>query len=120
MSAAEKIGGVELSTYGLRLARLDGNIDLPAFKNVLDEHDFESNLLVLDEKNIKIKLIGIYSNKAAMGTALNNFFIKVKSATKLQWIFSNHAIEANFVVKSGIQSNLYSTAAELILTLTAE
>ncbi|HCY40433.1 MAG TPA: hypothetical protein DHV48_03630 [Prolixibacteraceae bacterium] len=118
MSAAEKIGGVELSTYGLRLARMDGNFDLPAFKQVLDEHGFESNLLVLDEKNIKIRLIGIYSSREEMGTALNNFFTKIESALKLEWIFLNHEIQADFVVKNGIQSNIYSTAAELILTLT--
>lgn len=118
MSVAEQIGGVQLSTYGLRLARLDGNLDLAPFKQVINEHDFESNLLILDESTIKIKLVGFYASKAAMGTAIANLYLKIKSATKLVWIFTNHGFSETCVVNNGVSCNIYTTAVEIIITLT--
>lgn len=118
MAATEKIGTTELSTYGLRLSRLDGNLDLPAFKQILEAHNLESNLRILDEKNIQIRLIGFYATKAEMGTALLNFNHKIRSALKQVWTFTNHGFEETCVVKSGYQVTTYGTAAEIVLTLT--
>ena len=118
MAATEKIGTTELSTYGLRLARLDGNLDLPAFKDILEVHELESNLRILDEKNIQIRLIGFYSTKSEMGTALLNFNYKIRSALKQVWTFTNHSFEETCVVKDGYQVTTYKTAAEIVLILT--
>lgn len=119
MAATEKIGGTELSTYGLRLARLDGNIDLPPFKEILQEHDYESNLQVLDEQNISVKLIGVYASKAATGTAIAAFQTKVKSALKQVWEFTNHGFSETCVVKSGMKVTPYpGFVVEITLTLT--
>ena len=118
MAATEKIGGVELSTYGLRLARLDGNVDFPAFKGIIEKHDFESTLLILDEKTIRIKMFGFYATRAAMGTALSAFSTKVKSELKQIWTFSNHEFEETCVVKDGVQTTTFGTAVEIVITLT--
>lgn len=119
MAATEKIGGVELSTYGLRLSRPEGHLDLPKFKDIISFHDFESNLLVLDEQNVKVKLIGIYENKASMGTAINNFYVKVKSSIKQVWEFTNHGFSETCVVKNGIKITQHGgIGAEIDLTLT--
>lgn len=119
MAATEKIGTVELSTYGLRLARLDGNVDLPPFKDILDEHDFESNLLVLDENTVKIRLIGFYASKSALGTAIANFHTKIKSALKQVWTFTNHSFIETCVVKDGMNTTVYGgNVVEITLTLT--
>lgn len=118
MAATEKIGTTELSTYGLRLARLDGNLDLPPYKNILDEHDFESNLIVLDEKTIRIRLIGFYASKAALGTAIINFQNKIKTAIKHVWTFTNHNFTETCVVKDGISTNVFGNGVEIVLTLT--
>lgn len=114
----EIVGGVELSVYGLRLAKLDGNLSLPPYKNILDESDLESNLRVLDEKNIEIRLIGFYASKSALGTAINNFKNKIRSAVKLVWVFTNHDINASCVVKNGMKIIPYQTSVEIYLTLT--
>lgn len=118
MAVSEQIGGVQLSTYGLRLARLDGNLDLPPFKKVLDEHNFESNLLVLDEKTVKIRLIGFYASKPALGTAIQSFYTKIQSAVKQVWIFSNHGFSETCVVNDGVSCSTYKTAVEIVITLT--
>lgn len=119
MAATEKIGGTELGTYGLRLSHLDGNLDLPAFKQILEEHDYESNLLILDEKNIQISLIGFFGSKTALGTAITAFQTKVKSAVKQVWEFTNHGFSETCVVKSGMKVTPYpGFAVEIILTLT--
>lgn len=118
MAATEKIGITELSAYGLRLARLDGNLNLPAFKQIIEANELESNLRVLDEKNIQIRLIGFYATKAAMGTAVLNFNYKIRSALKQIWTFTNHSFQETCVVKSGYQATTYGTAVEINLTLT--
>ncbi len=118
MAATEKIGITELSTYGLRLARLEGNLDLPAFKQIIEANELESNLRVLDEKNIQIRLFGIYATKAAMGTAVLAFNHKIRSALKQVWTFTNHGFQETCVVKSGYQATTYGTAVEINLTLT--
>nr|WP_319268302.1 hypothetical protein [uncultured Draconibacterium sp.] len=121
MAVAEKIGGTELSTYGLRLSKpaLSGHLDLPKFKNIIKHHDWEANLRVLDEQNVKIKLIGFYADKAAMGTALSNFYTKVQSSVKQLWEFSNYGFSETCVVKDEINTTPYqSVAVEVELTLT--
>ncbi len=118
MAVTEKIGTTELSDYGLRLSRLDGNLDLPAFKDILDVHNLESNLRILDEKNVQIRLIGFYASKSAMGTAILAFNHKIRSALKQVWTFTNHGFEETCVVKTGYQVTTYGTAAEIVLTLT--
>ncbi|WP_372932448.1 hypothetical protein [Mariniphaga sediminis] len=118
MAVTEKIGDTELSTYGLKLARLDGNLDLPAFKDIMEVHNLESNLRVLDEKNVQIKLIGFYASKAAMGTAILNFNYKIRSALKQVWTFTNHGFAETCVVKNGLQVTPYGANVEIILTLT--
>jgi len=118
MAATEKIGAVELSSFGLRLGRLDGNVDMPAFKAILEEHDFESNLLVLDEKNIQIRLIGFYASRTAMGTAIENFKTQIKSAVKQVWTFTNHGFQETCVLNEGFKCNPYSSAVEILIKLT--
>lgn len=118
MAATEKIGATELSTYGLRLAKIEGNLDLPAFKQILDEHDFESNLLVLDEETIRIRLIGFYASKPALGTAIVNFQNKVRSALKQVWTFTNHDFIKTCVVKNGMTTMVYGNGVEIFITLT--
>ena len=118
MAVTEQIGGVELSDYGLRLARVDGNMDMPGFKDIIDEHDFESNLLVLDEKNVKIKLIGFYANHTAIGTAMNNFKTKIQSTIKQIWEFTNHGFSETCVVKNAVIAPYAGLAVEIDLTLT--
>ena len=118
MAATEKIGTTEISTFGLRLARLDGNLDLPAFKEIIQGNNLESNILILDEQEVKIRLIGFYASKAAMGTAIANFQTAIKSEVKQIWTFTNHGFAETCVVKKGFLCNVFRTGVEIILTLT--
>lgn len=118
MAATEKIGTTELSTFGLRLARLDGNLDLPAFKEIIQEHDYQSNILILDEKEVQIRLIGFYASKTALGTAIANFQTAIKSELKQIWTFTNHGFAETCVLKNGISCSIYRTGVEIIITLT--
>lgn len=118
MAATEKIGTTELSTYGLQLARLDGNMNLPAFKKIVNPTDDCVALKILDEQTVQIKLIGFYSSKTDLGTKIAAFKTKIQSATKQIWTFTNHYFTETCVVKDGFQINTYGTAAEIDLKLT--
>lgn len=118
MAASEKIGTTELSDYGLRLARLDGNSDLPAFKEIVQPNELESNIRILDEKTVQIKLFGSYTTKTAMGTAILAFNHKIRSAIKQTWTFTNHGFSETCVVKEGYKTTTYGAVAEITLTLT--
>jgi hypothetical protein len=118
MSATEKIGVTELSTYGLQLARLDGNIDLPPFKKIITPADDSASLKILDEQTVQIKLIGFYASKAILGTQIAAFQTKIKGTLKQIWTFTNHDFAETCVVKDGFQINTFGTAAEIDIKLT--
>jgi uncharacterized protein with von Willebrand factor type A (vWA) domain len=114
---ADKIDDIELSDFGLRLAHLDGNLDLPAFKDILEHHKFEAELQITEDRTVQIKLIGFYDDKVELGTNIKNFQDKIKSATKLEWQFENHNFHETCVVKDGFQINIFDVAVEITLTL---
>jgi hypothetical protein len=116
--ATASIGGIDITTYGLRLGRLDGNIDMPSFKRIIDIHDFEENLRVLDEQDVEIRLIGIYGSRSELGTKINQFYSQIQTAIKQQWIFSNHGFTATCVVKDQVNCQIYDDVAELTMKLT--
>jgi hypothetical protein len=116
--AADKIGGVLLSTYGLRLARLEGHLDLPAYKKVIDEHDFPDNLRVLQEKTVKAKLLGIYSTKIELGVKVKLFADKLNSAVYHSWDFPAHGFVQNCIAKDGAKVAITGTVAEIDIQLT--
>jgi hypothetical protein len=99
----ETIGGTQISTYGLRLSRIEGHLDLPAYKQILEEHDFSSEMCIKQEKIVTVRLIGAYASTSAMATAIGNFKTKIESAVQLNWKFDNHGFDENCVVQDGVQ-----------------
>jgi hypothetical protein len=113
------VNGIELSTYGLRLARLDGHLDYPKYKQILDEHDHSAQMKVAEDKKVRVKLIGTYATLAAMGTAMSTFHTAVKGAARLQWIFTGHDFDEYCVVADGISASVHGQRGiELNFTLT--
>lgn len=116
--AADKIGGVLLSTYGLRLARLDGHINLPPYKKILAEHGFPDNIRVLQEKTVTAKLLGIYSTKIELGVKVKLFTDKLNSAVYHSWDFPAHGFVQNCTAKEGAKVAITGTVAEIDIQLT--
>jgi hypothetical protein len=113
------IGGVALSAFGLRLSRVDGELDMPKFKQVLEEHDYPSNLIVLDEKTVSVCLFGKYGSRSELGSSVAGFMAKVRSEVKQRWTFSSHGFDRVCVVKNAIRTVIYGgIAVEIYVTLT--
>jgi hypothetical protein len=117
MAAWEKVDGTELSVYGLRLSKIAGNLDLPPYKKILEEHDHSAKMRVLDEQKIRITLLGKYSTLSEMGTKLEQFKTKLKVAPKLEWYFPKHGVIDNFSVKDGVSVTAYGRIAWVTITL---
>lgn len=118
MSALEKIGNTELSTYGLRLARIDGHLDMPPYKNILTEHDMSVKMRVSQERTVRVRLIGVYSSPATLGSNIELFKTKVRSAPKQTWYFGNHDFSQPCVVADVMSVSVYARrAVEINLTL---
>ena len=116
--AVNSIGGIALSTYGLRLMKLDNHLSLPPYKRILTQHSNEENLRVLDEKEFTVKLFGEYQSKMLLGQKIESFKTKVKSSLVLSWDFPDHGFIKNCVAKNGAQITVYGTYAEVVIKLT--
>jgi hypothetical protein len=115
----EMVGGVQLSTYGLRLSYIEGHLDLPARKQIVEEHDYCDAMKVYEERKIKIRLIGKYTSSADLGNKIELFKTKIRSAVKLVWQFTNHGFNQTCVVANGMDVTVYSRRyVEINLTLT--
>jgi hypothetical protein len=116
----ETIDGTQLSTYGLRLSHISGHLDLPPYKKILEEHDFEAEMCITQEKRVTVRFIGKYLSKNLMAIQLSAFKTKIASGVKLNWKFDNHYFDENCVVKDGFQVNIindYVATVTVILTI---
>jgi hypothetical protein len=102
MSAQEKISGVEISTYGLRLTKFENHVQLPPYKNILEENDMSEEMRILDEANVEVELTGKYASKSALTTGIGNFQAKIKSQLVQLWYFGNLNFNQYCVVKKGM------------------
>lgn len=55
-----KIGGVDISVYGLNLTEVSGIYDVPARKKILSIPGFEANDIRFTDRQIRVKLFGKY------------------------------------------------------------
>lgn len=118
MAATDSIGGALLSGFGLRLARLEGHLDLPKYKNIIEVNDLHTDLKKVEEKKVTVKLFGIYSSAAAMATAVENFKTKIKSEVKQTWVFTAHGFSEICMVKDPVRVQIYGRMnVEINLTL---
>jgi hypothetical protein len=119
----EKVDGTEISTYGLRLASIKGNFDLPRYKNILESNPVTADVRITEEKTVQIKLIGEYATTAAMLTAIGNFKTKLQSAVKLLWAFTNHDFSHYCVIRDGVKIITYKrpmAEIDIKLSITTE
>jgi len=115
----ETVAGTQLSTYGLRLSRLDGHIDLPPNKQILDEHDYSAKMCTKQEKVVTARLVGVYASPAEMATAITNLKTKIASGVTLNWKFDNHGFNESCIAKDGLQTTITGkSAATVIIKLT--
>lgn len=115
--AVEKIGGVNLSTYKLKLAEFQDNIQLPSFKRIVDVHKMEDDVKFLEAQKVKVKLIGIYDSRSDLGSNLDNFESKIRSALKQEWEFGAHSFKKDCVVADGTTTQIFGIGLEITLTL---
>lgn len=114
-----EIGGTALSQYGLQLIKMDGELDLPKFKDILEEHDFSADLQVLDEKVVSITLFGKYRSRAELGSAVSGLMDKVRSKVRQQWKFPSLQFDETCVVRHGVKTVLHGgRAVEVLINLT--
>jgi len=118
MAATDSIGGTLLSTYGLRLARLDGQLDLPKYKKIIEFSDLHADLRKTEERKVKVRLYGFYASSSAMNTAVSNFKNKIKGSVKQTWIFTDHGFSETCFVSEAVKVDIDNRKnVEINLTL---
>ena len=112
------VDGIDITTYGLRLARIEGHLDLPRYKNLIPINDLTAIMRITDERRIKVKLIGEFASTAAMVTAIENFKTKIAGAVKYTWAFSGHGFSETCFIKDPARIQVYRRpAVEIEFTL---
>lgn len=97
------IDGTNISTLGLHLSYFDGHLNLPARKNILTEPGFAEKDLVFDALEPVIDLIGYYTTKTAMATAIMTFTSLIMGQTIHAFNMGGHSVSFNGVLADGVK-----------------
>lgn len=117
---ADTVNSESLDDYFLRVARLEGHIDLPPFKKILKEHENQSNLRVKDEQELTVTLIGKYDTIGDAGNYIAYFYSAFQLDTVSNWNFEGHGVTVSGIVKDGVKTQFFGISpcvAQLTFTI---
>ena len=97
------IDGTNIATLGLHLSYLDGHLNQPARKNILQEYGFEAKDLVFEARQPVIDLVGVYASKVAMATAMMTFTSLITAQAIHAFDMGGHSVVFNGVIADGIK-----------------
>ena len=112
------IDGTNISTYGLRLLRLEDYYNLPARKKILPVPEFTENDIKYTPKRPTVRLFGKYSSQSAMTTAMNDFITLLKSSQTHAINLVGHGITFTGVFRDGIKTTVRKNTIELRIRIT--
>lgn len=112
------IDGIDIATMGLHLSYLDGHLNQPARKKNLANICFEAADMVFDAKEPIIDLVGYYSTKTNLATAITTFTTLIKSQTIHTFDMGGHNMTFNGIVAQGVKIETIKTMVKLKFKVT--
>jgi len=107
------IDETNIATLGLHLSYMDGHLNQPARKNVLREYGHEAKDLVFEAKEPVIDLVGVYSSKMAMATAMMTFTSLIAASLVHSFNMGGHSVTFNGVIADGIKVQTIKTVVKI-------
>lgn len=114
------IDGVDISTFGLALSRLDDHLNQPKRKKVLQVPAFQANDNKFESKEALIHLVGVYPSKADMLTGIQGLQNLLKSSVLHTFIIPGHVVNFSGVVAEGMSVKATKRLAQLYFKVTIQ
>ncbi len=98
------IDGTDISTYGLKLLKLEDYYNQPARKRILSIPAFGANDLKYESRQAVVKLLGKYDSDNDLATAVSGLETLLKGAVKHTVIIPGHNLSFTGVVTGGFKA----------------
>lgn len=112
------IDGTNIATMGLHLSYLDGHLNQPARKRNLTEFGFDAKDLVFEAKEPVIDLVGYYTSKVALATAMMTFTSLITAQTIHSFNMGGHNVTFNGVIVDGVKIQTIKTMVKINFKVT--
>lgn len=97
-----KIGGVDISAYGLNLTEVSGIYDVPARKKILTVPGFEAKDIRFTDRKISVKLFGKYQNVYDLVAKMEALKVKLLEGF-LTFDFTEHGVTVQGYCNGGAE-----------------
>jgi hypothetical protein len=114
------IAGTNISTFGLKLLRLENYYDLPARKKLLDEQKFLANDIKYEVRKPKVTMFGSYTSQAEMAAQIALFIEWLKLTLVQEVAITEHGLTFNATFADGMQTTVYRKKIKVELTMTIQ
>ena len=112
------IDGTNIATLGLHLSYLDGHLNQPARKATTQIPTFEAKDLVFEAVQPVIDLVGVYTSKVALATAIMTFTTMITAQTVHAFDMGGHSVVFNGVIADGIKVQTIRTMVKINFKVT--
>lgn len=112
------IDGINISSFGLRVEDMTGEVSLPARKRVLAEPGTMAKDIVFQENEIKITMFGRYASLIALRTGVEGLKDLIKLNLVHTFIRASHGLNLSGVIKNGVKVEVLNKVATVTFTIT--
>jgi hypothetical protein len=112
------IGATNISTYGLKLLKVEDHLFLPARKKILDPPDHGAGSIRFEEFDIRMELFGKFSSEINAAIAVGNLKGKLQSAVTHTFTDASRGLQFTGIVRNGAEVVPYGKAVIIKLKVT--
>jgi hypothetical protein len=101
------IGGTNITTWGLKLMRVDDHLFLPARKKILERPDHSAGSIRFEEFDVRFELKGKYGNEQLAAVAMGGLMGKLNSAVTQTFADPSRGLSFTGLCKNGAEVLTY-------------
>lgn len=113
------ISGADISTYGLRLIKLSGELDQPSRKKILKEPGFEAKDIRFKNNQVEARLMGKYADQQTLSANIEQLKTRLFDG-KLNFEFPDHGLTFLGYCERGVKVKVYKNIAHCTLKITVD
>ncbi len=85
------VNGIDISTFGFRLLKIDGLFSLPTRKRTLKYTCFDKTDIVFDPRSVTVEIAGKFQDTVSMIAGVNGIKTELLKG-KIPFTFPNHGV----------------------------
>lgn len=110
------VNGIDISTFGFRLLKVDGLFSLPRRKRTLKYTGFKESDIVLDPRSVTVEIAGKFQDTAGMIAGVNGIKTELLKG-KIPFTFPSHGVSFGGWCDRGMTVNKGRNFAHCIIEI---